>query len=76
MPELAHSVGRYTDKIISLEDKGDSQLKSAILALEIKYPAMLKSHADEPAPCLSGVWNSRIVDTGKNSCALSILQES
>ncbi|CAL8463640.1 g3174 [Coccomyxa elongata] len=71
VPELARSVGRYTDKIISLADKGDSQLKSAILALEIKHPAMLKSHADEPAPCLSGVWNSRIADAGRRSAPVT-----
>ncbi|CAL8462747.1 g2280 [Coccomyxa elongata] len=49
----------------NVPDKVDRQFDRAILTLELKQPGVLKSCADEPAPSLSGVWNSRIANEGE-----------
>ena len=71
--ELARSQSRFTDKVVYLADVADSQLDAAILALELKQPGALKSHAGQPAPSLSGVWNSRIANAGTVSATVSVL---
>lgn len=64
MPQVARSQSRFTDKVVYLADEVDRQVKKAILTLEIKQPGVLKSRADQPAPSLNGVWNSRIAKQG------------
>lgn len=68
MPQVARSQSRFTDKVVYLADEVDRQVKKAILTLEIKQPGVLKSRADQPAPSLNGVWNSRIAKQGNFLC--------